>query len=424
MSHSSESVFSKYYNFFNPNICHVCKMPQQINEIFITCGQCRMISYCSMDHKLKNNECHMQICTALRNISKSHQQFWYTCGIALKEWIQTRKLLKYLVQMELQRDLQPYEEQMITLAKSCIICYRQDNLLQCQKCHSINYCNNHKELLGNRHSSNCDKLKLCLWTNTFMTLHPIIIDRFIEFPNDAQPANNMDAFIDKFVFSKHWKDKSYTVWYNLCLYYSDYASGPLTLYYGIRKLHGLDCFHKLDSHFVIHIIDPKLIDIEYLPAWELLVHLLPNVKELKIILIGSILSNKSESLTLCTIRCFRQNLNIETHRMLYHNYVDSECYKRPDVIIGFQVDFTDWETLPQIILKIKHQQCPLLLTAKSQHKAQQNLEKISSILQPVCNVLYLLYHGENNFKSKRPYVDFEDGDASYRNDYLNVFRRL
>ncbi|XP_032671036.1 uncharacterized protein LOC116844052 isoform X2 [Odontomachus brunneus] len=402
------------YDFFNPNICHFCKTPWHLN--FITCDQCHMISYCTMYHKSRNNESHMQICAALQNVSRSHPYFWSTLGINLEEWIQTRKQFIRLVKLALQRDLQPYEEQMITLAKSCIICYRQDNLLCCPKCHSINYCRNHKKLLGNRHRVNCNKLKLCLSTNRDMHLYPIIIDIFTEFPTENKLTVDMKAFVNQYVCPTHWIDEITSVGCSICLYYSDYASGPLTLYDGIQKINRFNYFHKLESCLVIHIIGANFVDIDYLSAWELLLHLLPNVKELKIILIGPELCTKSNGLRVCTIRCVQQRLNFEAHRMLYHNYVDSKCYKRPDVIIGFQVDLSDWEALSEIILKIKAQECPFLITSNSKDKAKQNVNKIKEILKsPICDVLYLVYNSKNNFKSNRPYQDVETAGVSYRN---------
>ncbi|XP_032671176.1 uncharacterized protein LOC116844124 [Odontomachus brunneus] len=203
-------VLSKNYDFFNPNICHVCKMPWSFGEDFQTCYQCHMISYCSETHRITNKKCHMQICIAFQKILWSYPHLWSTCGINLEQWVQTRKDLMHLVKLELQRDLKPYEVQMITLAKSCIICYRQIKLTgYCRECNSCNYCSEHQNLF--RHFFNCDKLKLCLWTNTDISLYPIVMDRFTEFPNNDQPVDNMDAFVDEFVYSKYEVDETSSV---------------------------------------------------------------------------------------------------------------------------------------------------------------------------------------------------------------------
>ncbi|XP_032671178.1 uncharacterized protein LOC116844126 [Odontomachus brunneus] len=425
MSLFVEFVFP--FEFFNPNICHICKTPWDLNKNFITCNQCHMISYCNSDHELMHNERHMQICEAMRNVSISHPQLWSISGINLEEWVQTRKQLVRLIQFELQRDLQPFEVQMITLAKSCIICYRQDNLLHCLKCYSVNYCYDHQNLLADHYRFNCRNLELSFRVNIELNLSPIIIDKFTEFPDENKFIDDMYAFISEFVSTKYkllFGPFSTSLFY-ISFFYSDFVSGPLTLYYGIRKINRLDCIYKSDSCFVIHIINANLFDRKYLPAWELILHLLPNIKELKIILIGPILRTESGDLMVCNIRCIQQYLNFETHRMLYHNYVDSECYKQPNVIIGFQADLSNWETLPETILKIKCQECPFLLTSKSKDTVDQNVNKIKEILKsPICDVLYLTYNGKNKFSSYRPYRDYENGSVSYLNKYLTVYKRL
>ncbi|XP_032671177.1 uncharacterized protein LOC116844125 [Odontomachus brunneus] len=415
------SLLSLTYDFFNPNICHVCKTPLDFNKDFITCDQCHMISYCNSDHKLMNKECHMQICAAMKNVSKNHPHFWSTFGINLEEWIKTRKMFVRLVKLELQRDLEPYEEQMITLAKSCIICYHQTNLLHCIKCYYINYCRHHEKLLGNRHSINCSQLKLCLKTNTDITLYGVMRCRFAEFPNENIRIVDMNEFVRQFVYPIQCM---YGNSPSMCLYYSDYVSGPLTLYYGVQIINELDSLDNPDSCTVIHIMNAHFVDRDYIAAWELLLHLLPNMKELKIILIGPELRTESGNLMVCSIKCFQRCLNFEIHHMLYHNYVNSEYYKQPNVIIGFQVDFSNWDTFSQSILKIRHQSCPFLLTSKTEHIAEQNLNKINEVLAEQCNVLYLLYNGPNSFNSHRPYVDFEDSGASYRNNFITIYKRL
>ncbi|XP_032671031.1 uncharacterized protein LOC116844051 isoform X2 [Odontomachus brunneus] len=377
--------------------------------------------------KYFNPNNHKEICVALRNVLKSHPQFWHTYGLTLEKWVRTRKQFMCLVKLELQRDLKPHEVQIITLAKSCAICYRQDNLLSCPQCYSINYCKDHEKLLGNRHKFNCNILSEYYRVDTHLSSY-ITLESFTSLTHvlleDFPPSNfprDMDTFIEKYMYANHVVDFPK---FNLSegYYFSDYLSGPFTLYNGIRKITGLD-FHTPDLHIVIHVIDVNFVDRYHLLIWQVLRHILRNIKELKIILIGSELS--TESLKFHPTKYSQQRLNFETHRMLYHNYVDSEYYKRPDIIVGFQVDLSNWEALSEIILKIKAQECPFLLTSKSKDKAEQNINKIKEILKStVTDVLYLIYNGENKFKSNRPYHDFETGGLSYLNKYLTVYARL
>ncbi|XP_011139396.1 uncharacterized protein LOC105183155 isoform X2 [Harpegnathos saltator] len=50
----------QYNSFFHPNLCHVCKLRNNGN--LIECNQCRLISYCSEEHRLLHESEHSRIC--------------------------------------------------------------------------------------------------------------------------------------------------------------------------------------------------------------------------------------------------------------------------------------------------------------------------------------------------------------------------
>ncbi|XP_032685233.1 uncharacterized protein LOC116850728 isoform X3 [Odontomachus brunneus] len=55
----------KYNQFFNPNVCHVCKQP---SEVLVTCNLCYMISFCSEEHRAIHRNSHSEICKTLAMI--------------------------------------------------------------------------------------------------------------------------------------------------------------------------------------------------------------------------------------------------------------------------------------------------------------------------------------------------------------------
>ncbi|XP_032690372.1 uncharacterized protein LOC116853412 [Odontomachus brunneus] len=401
----------RYNKFFNPNICHVCKLTY--NENFIICDQCFMISYCSGKHRLLHLEQHMQICTVIANYLKK-DLIWEIHRLSQEEWIQSRKEFIDIIKGQLSRDLEPYEMQMIMFASSCLICHQQQNLRTCMTCYSSNYCGDHAKVFESHHSSTCKELLLYL-NLAIKVPHGIKFEsKFSTFPDRNRPIKDMDSFIQQYYRSRRQLRSLLAIDY----FYTEYVSGPLTLYYGMKNASLLQSLQK--NTCVIHIIAASPVDRKYLPAWELLLHLLHKIKDLKIVLIGPELTNESDNIEICfrcNTRC-SQKFSFECYRMLYHNYVDSVNYKRPNLIIGFQTDFSDgkrWSS--KSFLKLRDQGCPLLLTAKSKFKSNQNISKIGDVLGLSISPVY---HEENKFGSARPCRDFETNSVSYCNKVLAI----
>lgn len=409
----------RFNKFFNPNICHVCK--EKYNRNFVNCIKCYMISYCTEEHRLENEIHHTQFCAVLQELFISHPRFWYCEYFNQEEWIKSRKEFVHLIQAKLFRDLEPYEVQMIMFAKSCFKCHQQSYLDTCTKCYSFNYCDNHAETLIIHQISDCVKLEICF--DIDMKLYEIISLpklKFTKFPNKYQSCLNMLEFISNFVLIPLLSVERY-VSSGIKYYYTDYVSAPLTTYYQMydAKLSVPGRIRK--NCYIIHIIAANCIDNEYLPAWELFLHLLHRIKDLKVILIGSGLQNERGDVEICS-RCTRrkQQLNYECHCMLYHNYVNSDLYIQPDVIVGFQVDLSDWKELSESILKVRDQNCPLLLTAESQVKAEHNTNKLQEVLGSPLNIIH---QKQNEFKSIRVYTNFES-DLSCRNEWVTIYKNL
>lgn len=400
----------RYNRFFNPNICHVCKLTY--NENFIICNQCFMISYCSKKHRLLHLEQHTQICTVIANYLKK-DLLWEINRSNQQEWLQSRKEFICIVKRQLSRDLEPYETQMIMFASSCLICHQQQNLRTCMTCYSTNYCSEHAKAFESNHSSNCKELLLSLNLAIKVPYGVKFKSKFSTFPDKNRPINDMNSFIQQYYRSRRQSKYLLGVDY----FYTEYVSGPLTLYYGMKNAKLL---HFLRSHMcVIHIIMASPIDREYLPAWELLLHLLHQIKDLKIVLIGPKLNDESNDIEIC-FGCntrYSQKLSFECYSMPYYKYADSVNYKQPDIVVGFQADLSDKKSF----LKVRDQDCPFLLTAKSKHTSCQNMSKLGMILN---SSLYPVYHDENKFSSFRPCRDFENNGVSYCNKVLAVFRNL
>ncbi|XP_014469170.1 PREDICTED: uncharacterized protein LOC106741554 [Dinoponera quadriceps] len=334
-----------YNDSFNPNICHVCKFPNNL----ISCGQCGMISYCSENHKELHKKQHMEICTIMANILKEESQR-KTRQFNLKDWIISRFELIRLINLQLTREMKKYEKLIVMFAKTCVICHQQTDLHTCLTCYCANYCTNHEEDFKRRHTFICKKMLLSLniSINFPKAFQPFI--NLIKYPNKAEPITDMMAFVKKYLRVRYTGvDDIENRWQMSAVDYlaSDYVTDPLTLYYGLQNTNLLHQPLIKTSVFVIHVLIMNYITINYLTAWEYLLHLLPHINHLIIVLIGSEMQN----------------------------------LERFDINLSLNMDFNNMGMpLSQTILEFRDKNCPFLLTSHSHLIAVQNIDKIQRVL--------------------------------------------
>ncbi|XP_014483425.1 PREDICTED: uncharacterized protein LOC106748971 [Dinoponera quadriceps] len=324
-----------YNKFFNPNICHVCKTASDDN--FITCDQCYMITYCSEQHKEFHRTQHMQICTVIRSFLRVDEG-WDTRQLSREEWIMLRQEYLSLIKEELRCELLMYEEQMIVFAKSCLICRQQANLSACAMCHSANYCDVHVELFQRCHITNCKELLLSLNLKITSLNGFKPWTKFVALSEKNIPVVDMETFLKEYMEASSEVD-------------DDRAD---------------------------------IFDMYCAPVWRLLMHLICETDNLRVVLIGMELKERYRSfvINVATERPERRNqkLIIESCRMLYHDYVCSTLYKIPNIIIGFRMDLTQEDLWLGIILMLRSQNCPLLLTTACKLKTEQNVSKLKEVL--------------------------------------------
>ncbi|XP_032685250.1 uncharacterized protein LOC116850741 isoform X2 [Odontomachus brunneus] len=184
----------KYNQFFNPNVCHVCKLP---SKNLIPCNQCYMIFYCSENHERIHKDSHLNFC---RNLAKIiDKSDWNLCE-DLTKWLSSRT--KIITKMTVRKMIKDsIDINVIIFAKSCYKCHRQINLKPCIICFSANYCDDHQMLFNLEHKNICKELLLVLNINIACMksnlLHLCLRKlEFTKFP-DARPYHNMITFINR-----------------------------------------------------------------------------------------------------------------------------------------------------------------------------------------------------------------------------------
>lgn len=407
-----------YNNFFNPNFCHVCK--RRFAGILVLCDRCYMISYCCEKHRLHHMPEHVEICESIRKhlVMKPHEDERRYSPL---EWLILRKEFLRLIKIDLDRELKPYEIQMLMCRKSCLICHQQTELRTCEYCCSANWCKEHVKEFRKRHFSSCKKLNTLINVDiaAAQPFGAIIEMRFDNIPNDQIYYEDIASFISGYIHSA--RNTEYQEWIERDFICSDYLSGPLTVYHGMQEAN-LSCLKKKGS-IIIHVIATDDIDTNGAAAWELLLHLMSNnIRMMTIIMIGPELSCHSTLFNACkSCQLDKRIIFYKYHRMLYHCYVKDTVYQAPDIIVGFQAELAYGKTWTESITALQAQNCPLLLTAASSVNARNDLLKIREVLStnvtPIVDKL-------NKFVALRPYIDSRYDCVCYRNQYLMVYKDL
>ncbi|XP_025153441.1 uncharacterized protein LOC112588278 [Harpegnathos saltator] len=362
----------------------------------------------------------MQICMMVKKILNMDEG-WDTRRLSKEEWIQSREDLMRLIKEELSRNLEFHEVAIIMFAKSCHICHQQANLQMCMSCYSINYCNDHAEEFQSVHSSNCHNQRLSFSLDITSINNFSRLLKFNLLFDTYESLIDMHSFVEKYLKTGPYKELNDTL-FAYKYTYSEFASGPLTLYHGLRNTILFDSLDIYDSNYVIHVISVNYCDRELFSSWELFLHLLNHIQHLTIVMIEVLFGTRNFNIDVCS-QCRERNriITIECYSISYYSYVLSNSYKRPNVIIGFQANFNNKPTWPETILELREQNCPLFITFATMFKAQQCIGKLYTVLNIPLVPLYL---GENKFHSLAPCRIVGRDNVVYRNKYLAIFKNL
>ncbi|XP_032668686.1 uncharacterized protein LOC116842922 isoform X3 [Odontomachus brunneus] len=409
---------NNYNQFFNPNICHVCKWPNQ-GEL-MPCGSCDMVFYCSKEHQIMHQSSHMEVCLFITFARTEDLELNARFFNSDDEWRSSRKTFMQGIQIKMTRDLKPYEKEIIMCAKSCLICHQQINLRTCNICYSANYCDEHQRDFNKKHESMCTDLLVFLNLNILskkfdLNLYPPAM----KFANITIDFDDMITFVNQHINKQYakmgdWNDNSYI--------YSDYMSAPLTLYYGLKEFANL--FEEAQIYreeyklikrrksfiFIVHIIGASSVDITGLPSWEIFLHIFnkhtcsqKKIMELKVILVAPETDcDRNEYYDVCS-RCVEANKHLYLGHVSYEDYLRTNLYKQANIIIAFQAEFSMGSSLLDIFIATQDRTCPFFFTTSSQNKAEESIRKI----QEVMNVPREQRSVENKFRSCRPYRNYE-----------------
>lgn len=311
-------------HFFHPNVCHICK--EYRNEGLIDCANCHMISYCSSGHLIKHYDHHIDICHAIQEVLEG-RMYMNTDEITIPEWSTIRHQYVERVEKKLGRKLQPEEWQMIMNPKACVVCHRQDELIQCGNCLSVNFCIKHSRDTS-EHNKNCELIYLAFRIQKFNVDHPsdtfVLDDRKF----DASNVYDMRSFLDACEHCHVAEDNKYL----LDIKYSEETSVPLTIHFSMKQMNYPSSLESL----IVHIIAPKEhISFKDMHVWRILFLFWCKLESLTIIYVGSELMYRELKSTYFINILRYTNYNVNYFKGSYHNYMREKDFQRPDLIVGY-----------------------------------------------------------------------------------------
>ncbi|XP_011501254.1 PREDICTED: putative protein MSS51 homolog, mitochondrial [Ceratosolen solmsi marchali] len=412
--------------FFYANTCHICKV--RGNETLLKkCSRCKMISYCGKEHQKQHWLRHKDLCYVLSSMlnetNKSHI-FEGMRNSNTTDWVKAKMNLMLLVIIKLGRKLLPYEEEMFKFPRACVVCHETDQkvIIDCILCPAASFCKEHKN--DSSHSKICKTLTLCydLDVASAALVRQPPLNTVPYYTEMISLPVCMKSFIDTY----YNKNNSLLISNRMQIpQISEYLTRPLTLLYAIEKLG-----FSVNSVITIHIIGANMIELDGAEIWEILLHWLPSLTTLNIVLIGPEQFKKKYNkleYNICDY-CNGKGIKfyLETYGELYNEYVNSNYFVKPDIIVGYNVGIHEHEpgdfkldTWFESIKILPEQNCPIMLTSYTEKEAKKDHKRFCDVLEK--NVSFICCEA-NPFSSLRPHRDYETEELYYQNHYIIIYR--
>ncbi|XP_043472748.1 uncharacterized protein LOC122505302 [Leptopilina heterotoma] len=349
-------VYSKSARFF-PNECCICRSREKL----IRC-ECNMISYCSEDHRQQHQSTHKDFCKVVKELLKIkrithiHEELIFLIG---SKWTTKKEEIRYEIIKKLGRGLSPLETAMWNRPRICFVCHetKQVDLNNCPHCPVATFCKKHKH--DEIHDQNCKVMSTYL--NILTTANALNID--LDFLSSTFPfvgEGLVFRVIDNLTHTFKLKGTQITS------SNSKLSKSNLILFTDIAsKINSaLNTIHDtIPEELTIHIdaLSSKHV-ITKENYWEFLLHLNPQIRKLKIVIIQTENQNNSKKSLCKTCHSEGKELIIEHLSKSYEDYILDGNYQKPDLLFYVKVDD---ESNSEILKKCSEFSCPIVLRFES-----------------------------------------------------------
>ncbi|XP_077298514.1 uncharacterized protein LOC143919842 isoform X2 [Arctopsyche grandis] len=443
-----DEEFVYKYSFrtvFIANACHICKIG--LKDDRVVCRFCHLVSYCGEKHRDDDWQTHQSLCYAICTISHTKEQnYIYGDSKSLNGHDYRLLRMQTIVSCEkmLKRKLCPWEQEALLYPRICTLpsCreWKSGLLKDCEGCGQVSYCSANPTHLPADHINWCRSYKLYYKLVSYQLNHGRLEPELpVKIPPIGYdlPEKCSILFEDLYGSTKTLEECHYATLTQL-------STAPLTALYAYQKytennnvitnctskdvmVNGTDSASaKSSQSFCIHLIGAELqFEGDTLKKWEtFFLHFMHNVKELNIVLIGPELNTSKLPVELLgrikLCQCCRQadrKIKFDfIEGTLYHDYVESQKFIRPDIICAFNPGFhratgyAGLDSWPETIASCIRLRVPICVTAYTAHEMPRDLERVRSCAPAADRLRIIIPPGHNPYCSLRPDRNFVSDD--------------
>lgn len=412
---------------FASSLCAIC---MERSKLF--CDRCRMVSYCSTAHRAQGSTKHGELCEPLNEI-RSSMASTLSDGSRLdaEQYRVYRLKLAAFLESRIGRPLQLWEREIVLYPRVCrsCRCFGEKSIC-CSRCGMEYFCEEH----AGEHENWCAQFQILqrvlLFQHRYGWVDPKIPNEYRQI-SIIRPDLDLDRLLfeiygDRCTYYRNMDTYTYSTLSQLCTI-------PLTALYSTQTC----CTEWGDKiEWTIHLVGAEFqFEGMNLRVWEkLFLHFLPNLKKLRLILIGPELRLPSgvppkllSAVPLCkkcksTGRAVIVTFKPET---LYHEA--SERLVAPDLICVYnpglyrRTGFGGKDSWLETIREFCKASVPVTVTSYTKREILWEIARISS----VADVRVVLQPRENPFASVKPDRNFVSDDTDpliYKNYYLTIVR--
>ncbi|XP_043479684.1 uncharacterized protein LOC122509581 [Leptopilina heterotoma] len=371
-------------NFF-PNDCNVCKKTTDLKR----CSRCHMISYCGTEHQKNNWHIHKKICRIISEITREKglthlYENMRNCSPSI--WTQARKAMIEQISSLMGRELKYFELEMLRYPRACYICYdtRQENLINCPKCPLVSFCHEHSN--STIHDVICADIKSChtLENKKQDEATKMMRSCTFNFPSIFKTLPlSTEEYLDKSLECQKKLNPLLKIQASTIVY------KPLTIFGILLKL------NKISSTNLTIFIHADESVSEMLDFCEILLHLMPNLKNLRVITDGMVQLSISGERNVCKF-CKAKGKCYQVMHVCFMNKAIIES-----VVVAVFMDLKPKEQLTMDdptyfhLCHFSSENCPVAFTANN----EIGMRRLKNCYRKFCPKHTISYEGDNDFCS-------------------------
>lgn len=408
---------------FVNNLCSICMLPSKL-----LCENCKMVTYCSDQHKSEDTRKHEEFCKFLSEVCT--ESFPIAKHLRPDQYREFRVQLIGIMENAIKRRLELWEREVLLYPRICNECWNfSDQLHLCSTC-NVDLCCRHLE---EEHNKWCNDLSVFNKILALQQKHGYVnpqLPRSLESDCCILPKNFDSLLRRLYDNSNYYKDMD-------CYTYStltQMTTNPLTVLFALQN--SIPNWRIIDS-LVIHIVGAEFqFECSSLQVWErVFLHLLPNLRKLNLVFVGPELCLPKVPIELLSkVRlcgeCRKSNRSVKVEFQagkVYHDFATSQDSGCVDLICLFNpglyrsTGFAGQDTWLETIRVINKSKAIVVATAYTEYEMPKDIERIRS----VGDIEMFVEPQKNPFASVRPdrnFVSDESTPLIYKNGFLSVFK--